>query len=85
MITNIDIKKLKTIFATKEDLKKEISGLRGEMQKMSKTIIEEIVNVVTALGEKIQESLDKLNDHEDSIENHERRIEKLEEKVFPPV
>lgn len=35
--------------------------------------------VIETLGEKIQLSLDKLDDQYDSLEDHEKRIDKLED------
>jgi hypothetical protein len=97
MITAGDINKLKTVFVTKDYLKKELSNYptkedlknelknyptKDDLKKELAVVINEITNVVMTLSEGIQESLDRLKDHDSALKNHERRLDKIEDKVF---
>ncbi len=80
MLTKIDFKKLEKVFVTKQDLKKELKkyATKKDISRMSDDIIE----VVSTLGEKFDEFTKKINSNDESLENHERRLDTLEDKVF---
>ena len=89
MLDTTDIKKLKNIFAIKKDLerfatKKDLKkyATKDDLKKELSVVVSEITNVVTTLGEGIQESLDRLKEHEFTLENHEHRLDKIEDKLF---
>lgn len=75
MITDKDIEKLKKIFVTKEDLSLGLT-------QSNAMIISQITDVVTNLGNSIQESIDRLHTHQHLLEVHDSKIKKLENKVF---
>ena len=88
MITDNDIKKLKTVFATKDDLKNYPTkdDLRNEIQKNTDMIMKEMTDLISVVLEKLDAfklSMEEKSDYQnDVINNHERRIEKLEEQVY---
>jgi len=67
MLTRNDVKELKTIFATKEDL-----------DNRTNSIINEIKTVIEMIGEFIG----KTKNQEEILDTHEHRLDKLEDKVF---
>lgn len=67
MITDMDMKKMKSIFVTKKDLKGSISELK---------------ELITSGFDRIEKIVTRTNDHDEIIENHERRLDKIEDKVF---
>lgn len=82
MLNDADIKKLKNIFVTKDELRMELKGF-------SNSIIKGITELFNATNERIDGSnkridkvLLKLEEHDDDIRNHRRRIVKIEEKVY---
>ena len=81
MLTNNDITKLKTIFATKDDLKRFATKddlTSYATQKGQEEIIEGIKMIIEMIGHENQ-----INSEQDSIlDHHERRLDKIEDKVF---
>lgn len=86
MITTSDINKLKTVFATKDDLRELRQELKQELKeetkKQSVFLVEEITNVISTLGEGIQNSLNQIKVHRDILKQHEHRLDKLENKII---
>lgn len=97
MITDNDIKKLKTVFATKDDLKMYATkddlknyptkvDMQNEFQKYTDMIMKEMTDLISVVLEKIDAfkvSMEEKSDYQnDVINTHERRIEKLEERVY---
>jgi len=83
MITDKDVKKLKEVFATKDDLK--AFSTKSELKDSIGSLAENIRIVIEMVGDTNQK-LDKINnritEHDDFLENHERRLDKVEDKVF---
>lgn len=79
MITDNDVKKLKKVFVTKDDLDKKFDR---KFKENNEILIKEITGLFNSTNERIDNVLKKLEDHQDDIDNHERRIEKLEDKAF---
>ncbi len=67
MITNKDINKLKESFVTKEDLQKST---------------DQLIELITDGFNRMDESLEKLNEHDDILSNHQRRLDQLENKIL---
>ncbi len=74
MITDADIKKLKAVFATKDD----IMSLRRDMVSMEKRLKKEIVGAVV---DYLQENIIPI------LNEHDKRLDRLEKRVggFPAV
>jgi len=70
MITDSDIKKLKVVFATKDDLKKLDNKLSNNIIEFKDEILHEIVA--------LRKDISVVSGHRDMLKNHETRIEKLE-------
>lgn len=97
MLTNADIKKLKEVFATKDDWKKFATKddlkneLRKELRKYTtkndlKEAVRELMDFTVALNEATKkEIVDVIKEFGSEIssvlKNHEDRIQKLESKV----
>ena len=79
MITQNDIKKLKTIFPTKEDLKNELKGFatKADLQKSTG----QLVDLINGGFSRFDKMMSKLVDHDAIIEDHEKRIDVLEQKI----
>lgn len=77
MITDKDVKKLKGVFATKEDL--------GKTNTSINVMAENIITIIEMVGE-VSQKLDKnKRETDDILEHHERQIDRLNDKVFPQV
>lgn len=74
MITNADIKKLKTVFATKEELQQLEKRLTNNIIEFKDEILHEIVA--------LREDMAVVTGYRDMLENHEQRIEKVEKAVM---
>lgn len=75
MITDKDVKKLKGVFATKEDL--------GKTNTSINVMAENIITIIEMVGE-VSQKLDKnKRETDDILEHHERQIDRLNDKVFP--
>ena len=79
MINDVDIKKLKKTFATKDDL----NDLRKEMRNSFGKLIEMVVDGTNRILEKLDDKNDEIKGQRIQIGDHENRIEELEHKVFP--
>lgn len=73
MITNTDVKKLKEVFATKEEVKDVKTELKADILNFRDQILHEII--------KLREDLTIVIGYRDMIEDHENRIGRLEVKV----
>lgn len=82
MITDKDVKKLKEVFATKEDLEKTDKSI-GTLSKDIITVIEMVGETNQNLKEISQKLDKKTTEHDDLLEYHERQIDRLNDKVFP--
>jgi DNA replication initiation complex subunit (GINS family) len=93
MLTDSDIKKLKKIFATKEDLKKFATkddlkkfatkeDLRKGLTDMTDEIVREMTEVIGDLVTRIDNALEEIRSHRIVLGDHEERIEKIEENLF---
>ena len=81
MITDADIKKMKAVFATKEDLKamdKRIDSLSNSQRQNT----EDLIELITSGFDRTEKAIRMISDHDEIIENHERRLEKIEDKIF---
>jgi hypothetical protein len=128
MLTNNDLKKLRKIFATKEDLKRfatkddlkrfatkedlkrfatkedlkrfatkedlkrfatkddlKAYATKQDLKEMLDKLAEEITEIVGAIGEKIDKSLNELRSHRIILGDHEERIKELERNIFSRV
>ena len=74
MITDSDIKKLKTVFATKDGLKKLEARLINNVVEFKDEVLHEII--------KLREDMIIVSGHRDMLEDHEQRIGKLEKTVM---
>ena len=92
MITDNDIKKLKTVFATKDDLSKSNIGLVGKIdnkiekteQKLSDEIKEnyfKIFDLVDGLAGEVRDSRESRTIFSYRIEELEKRMEMVEKKL----
>ena len=86
MINDVDIKKLKKTFATKDDL----NDLRKEMRNSFGKLIEMVVDGTNRILEKLDDKNDEIKGkngeirtHRIQIGEHEDRLQKVELKVFP--
>lgn len=78
MITNADIKKMKAVFATKEELKALDSKIATNFQNLTN----ELVELITSGFDRTEKAIRMISDHDEIIENHERRLDKIEDKIF---
>ena len=91
MIDNNDIKKLKTIFATKEDMielktqfatKSELNDavrrLENKIESSDKNLYSKIFNLIDPLAKEIHDSRESRAIFSYRIEDHESRIKTLE-------
>ncbi|OGG24633.1 hypothetical protein A3A79_05650 [Candidatus Gottesmanbacteria bacterium RIFCSPLOWO2_01_FULL_43_11b] len=89
MITDNDVKKLKKVFVTKQELKDElryqkeeiIAKMDGRFAKLGKAIEEKIEkmkdDIIKQVGKFIAQAVLPITD------DHETRIKKIEKHVFP--
>ena len=84
MITDKDVKKLKEVFATKDDLK-ALDKRFEQIDNNIESLVKDVVTVIEMVGDTNQK-LDKINnkitENDDILENHEKRLDKVEDKVF---
>ena len=81
MITDADIKKMKAVFATKEDLKamdKRIDSLSNSQRQNT----EDLIELITSGFDRTEKAIRMISDHDEIIETHERRLDKIEDKIF---
>jgi len=74
MITDADIKKLKRVFVTKDELMNANKSLRKDIVDFKDSILSEII--------KLREDIEVVIGYRDMIEDHDQRIEKLETTVY---
>jgi len=79
MITDADIKKMKKVFVTKEDLK-DLSNKFEARFATKEDIIDFKDSILTEII-KLREDVAVVTGYRDLIEDHEKRIEKLETVV----
>ena len=86
MLTKSDIKNLKEIFATKDDLKRfatkdelksEVFSLQSELKSDILNFKDEILHEIRSM----RQELIVIIGYKDQIEDHEVRLEKLENKA----
>jgi len=81
MITDIDIKKLKKVFVTKEDLRKELKNyatkedLKKEIKSLDRKIDLSIYEVIKFVGEVKDEIIEQLNEFRYEMRDISRRHE----------
>ena len=78
MITDADIKKLKTIFATKEALQSLDSKVDLGFAEIIKFIGEMKKEIVTEIQMQLHEFRDEMRTSQATLNNHEARISRLE-------
>jgi tetrahydromethanopterin S-methyltransferase subunit G len=84
MITNGDIKKLKGVFATND----ELTALEKRMSRVFMTkkdfqnAMEELIKLITGGFDRMDKAIARLDEHSDILNNHEHRLDKIEDKVF---
>lgn len=82
MITNADIKKMREVFATKEELKALDTKMDRGFVEIIKYIGETREEIVTLLSKQIndfrQEMRDIAHNHQSRLDNHDSRISHLE-------
>jgi uncharacterized phage infection (PIP) family protein YhgE len=84
MLTDSDIKKLKKIFATKEDLKAFATkkDLTKGLTEVTNEIVKEITEVIGDLVTRIDNTLKEIRSHQIVLGDHEERIKKIEDNLF---
>lgn len=84
MLIKKDFDKLKKIFVTKKDLKKELSNYptKDYLDKQIGNLSKEIGEYFRDVFEKLNEINNKSADYDDILNNHERRLDKIEDKIF---
>lgn len=85
MITDADIKKMKAVFATKDDLK--AFATKEDLKKfMTKEDLrrstDQLVELITIGFNRTDKAIERLSEHDDMIDNHEHRLDRIEDKVF---
>jgi len=96
MITDADIKKMKKVFATKDDVKSlmiRMDGLDKRMDRLEERIEylqKDVIKSFESVLEMIGKLMNKLDDHAKETSGHtirlgihEERLQKVEHKVFP--
>lgn len=78
MITDSDIKKLKTVFATKDELKDGLKKLEARLINNVVEFKDEVLHEII----KLREDMIIVSGHRDMLEDHDQRIEKLEKTVM---
>jgi hypothetical protein len=85
MITDTDIKKLKTIFVTKEELQEVKIELKAEMIAMRVELKQDLINlgnrIIKEVTHIVSGSAEQLDDHEKELAGHRVAIGKLEKRV----
>lgn len=74
MITDADIKKMKKVFSTKEDLQQLEKKLTNNIVEFKDEILHEIIA--------LREDITVITGYRDMLEDHDKRIEKLEITVY---
>ena len=98
MITDVDIKKLRKIFSTKNELKKalekyatkdDLSNVTKELMDLIHAFRSELKNDIVDFKDSILHEIIKLREditvvigYSDRIEDHDQRIEKLETAIY---
>ena len=70
MITDIDVKKLKKIFVTKEELKQTEKRLLNSLVEFKDSILKEIID--------LRDDVRVVIGYRDMLEDHEQRLTKIE-------
>lgn len=78
MITDADIKKMKKVFATKEELKTLNSKMENGFIEIIDFIGETRVEIVGIMTKQLEELKDITRRHQMTLENHDSRITHLE-------
>lgn len=82
MITDADIKKMKSAFVTRDEFKKGLKTLDSRMENGFIKIIDFIgetrVEIITAMTKQLEELKDITRRHQITLENHDSRITHLE-------
>ncbi|PIP63702.1 hypothetical protein CO165_02355 [Candidatus Roizmanbacteria bacterium CG_4_9_14_3_um_filter_33_18] len=84
MITDKDVKKLKEVFATKDDLKaldKRFDRIDNNIESLVKDVVT-VIEMVGDTNQKLDKINNKITENDDILENHEKRLDKVEDKVF---
>lgn len=74
MITDMDVKKLEKVFATKKELTDTAIALKNDIIDFKDSILSEII--------KLREDIEVVIGYRDMIEDHDQRIKKLETTIF---
>ncbi|VVA43632.1 conserved hypothetical protein [Candidatus Roizmanbacteria bacterium] len=98
MITDADIKKMKAVFATKEDLKSIDAKMatkddltrfatKEDIDKFTtkkdiQNLTNELVELITSGFDRTEKAIRMISDHDEIINEHERRLDRVEDKVF---
>ncbi len=80
MITDQDVDKLKKVFVTKDDLKRELQNFTTK-DDLAKTT-EQLVELITDGFSRMDKAIKKMSDHDNILNTHEHRLDHLEDKVF---
>lgn len=80
MITDADIKKMKAVFASKDDLK--ALELKMATKEDLRRSTNQLVELITIGFNRTDKAIERLSEHDDIIDNHERRLDRIEDKVF---
>ncbi len=89
MLTASDIKKLKSIFLTKDEFKQEMAEQNALMLKTFVTRgefssrFDEVMGEIKAMREDFAAMFYRQREHSDQLENHDLRISKLESHLQP--
>ncbi len=67
MITDTDIRKMKSVFVTRKDFYKAL---------------DELTRLITGGFSRVDEAINELKEQSDILNDHERRLDRVEDKVF---
>ena len=95
MITDADIKKMKAVFVTKEDLKQmsdkfenkfatkdDLKVLESRMSTNLQRSTDQLVDLITIGFSRTEKAIERLSQHDEIIDNHEHRLDRIEDKIF---
>ena len=82
MITDADIKKMKTVFLTKEEAKR--FATKEDLKRFAtkddlKKTIEDLTDIITGGFDRLYQLI---KENSDIFNDHERRLDRVEDKVF---
>ncbi|MBU0975057.1 hypothetical protein KKD03_05150 [Patescibacteria group bacterium] len=83
MLTSLDIKKLQSVFATKEDLKGFVT--KEDLKDLEHRFLfslDKVMNELKGIREDLTAGTHRSSQNSKKIENHEERISSVEESLY---